>query len=109
MSTVVRQSHTRLAVRDGQRGNGLELNALAREAGVHPELVRRLVARGLLDAPSGGSFPRDAAARVARAARLRRDLGLDYAGAVLACELLDRIEQLERRLRRYEPVDGHRR
>ena len=48
-------------------------------------------------------FPRDAAARLARAARLRRDLGLNYAGAVLACELLARIDELEERLRRYEP------
>ena len=44
----------------------------------------------------------DAAARLARAARLRRDLGLNYAGALLACDLLDRIAELEARLRRYE-------
>jgi MerR HTH family regulatory protein len=75
----------------------IEVRVLAREAGVHPELVRRFVALGLLE-----PYPRDAAARIARAARLRRDLGLNYAGAVLACELLARIEELERRLRRYE-------
>lgn len=75
----------------------VELRVLAREAGVHPDLVRRFVALGLLD-----PYPRDAAARIARAARLRRDLGLNWAGAVLACELLDRIDELERRLRRYE-------
>jgi hypothetical protein len=34
--------------------------------------------------------------------RLRRDLGLNYAGAVLACELLARIEELEERLGRFE-------
>ena len=75
----------------------IEVRVLAREAGVHPELVRRFVALGLLE-----PYPRDAAARIARAARLRRDLGLNYAGAVLACELLTRIDELERRLRRYE-------
>jgi hypothetical protein len=48
-------------------------------------------------------FPRDAAARLARAARLRRDLALSYAGAVLASELLARIDELEERLSRYEP------
>jgi hypothetical protein len=31
---------------------------------------------------------------------LRRDLGLNSAGAVLACELLDRIIELERRAAR---------
>jgi hypothetical protein len=76
----------------------IEVRVLAREAGVHPDLVRRFVALGLLEAN-----PRDAAARIARAARLRRDLGLNYAGAVLACELLARIDELERRLSRYEP------
>jgi hypothetical protein len=87
-------------------GDLVEIEVLAHEAGLHPGLVRRFVRLGLLE-PAGGSadsplFPRDAAARLARAARLRRDLGVGYAGAVLACELLARIDELERRLRRYE-------
>jgi hypothetical protein len=85
----------------------IEIDVLAREAGLHPELVRRFVRLGLLE-PVGGSareplFPRDAPARLARASRLRRDLGLSYAGAVLATQLLARIDDLEERLRRYEP------
>jgi hypothetical protein len=83
------------------------LDALARDAGMHPELVRRLIALGLLERAGGTVaaplYARGAAARLARAARLRRDLGLSYAGAVLACELLERIDELEARLRRYEP------
>lgn len=83
------------------------LEALAREAGLHPDLVRRLIALGALE-PAGGTtlaplFPRDAAARLARVARLRRDLGLNYAGALLACELLARIEVLEDLVARAEP------
>jgi hypothetical protein len=85
----------------------LELDLLARDAGVHPELVRRLVALGLLEAAS--PLPRDAAARVARALRLRRDLGLNYAGALLAGQLLDRIDVLEWRLRNLESPDRLRR
>ena len=80
----------------------VELRVLAREAGVGGSAAGRFVALGLLE-PIGGSagrprFPRNAAARLASAARLRRDLGLNYAGAVLASELLVRIEELERRL-----------
>jgi hypothetical protein len=80
----------------------VELAVLAREAGVGRSAAGRFVALGLLE-PIGGSagrplFPRNAAARLASAARLRRDLGLNYAGAVLASELLVRIEELERRL-----------
>jgi hypothetical protein len=69
-------------------------NALARRAGLHPETVRRLVALGAVD--PGAS---DAAAKLARITRLRRDLGLNYAGAILACELLARIDELEARLK----------
>jgi hypothetical protein len=80
------------------------LDELAREAGVHPELVRRLVAMGVLDpgSPDPELWPRATAARLARAIRLRRDLGLNYAGALLAAELLDRIDELERRTGRDE-------
>jgi hypothetical protein len=85
----------------------VELEVLAREAGLHPDLVRRLVALGLLEPRAGTRaaplFPRDAAARLARAARLRRDLSLNYAGAILACDLLARIDELQARLARYEP------
>jgi hypothetical protein len=74
--------------------------------------VRRLVALGVFDPLDGPTRDRnllraEAAARIARAVRLRRDLGLNYAGALLACSLLERIEQLELRLRRYESAAGH--
>jgi hypothetical protein len=72
------------------------IERLAREAGMHPETVRRLVRLGLVEPP----YSRDAAARLARAVRLRRDLGLSYASAVFACELLTRIDELEERLAR---------
>jgi hypothetical protein len=69
------------------------VEVLAQDAGLHPDLVRRLIRLGAveLDAP-------DAAARLARTVRLRRDLGLNYAGAILACDLLARIDELETRL-----------
>lgn len=80
------------------------IEVLAREAGLHPDLLQRLIALGALE-PGGGTraaplFRRDAAAHLARIARLRRDLGLNYAGAMLACDLLARIEELENLLAR---------
>jgi hypothetical protein len=85
----------------------LGADAVGRQSGLHPEVVVRLVRLGVVDAAGGTAraplFTRDAPSRLARAARLRRDLGLGYGGALLACELLDRIEALEERLRRYEP------
>jgi hypothetical protein len=73
------------------------VTTLGRAAGVHPDLVRRFVALGLLEPGEP-----HAAERLARAARLRHDLGLGYGGAILATRLLDRIDELEARLRRYE-------
>jgi chaperone modulatory protein CbpM len=84
------------------------VETLARDAGVHPDIVRRFAQLGLLEAQGGTSAaplfrPQDALL-IARAMRLRRDLGVNYAGAVLATELLARIEDLEQRLRAGTPT-----
>jgi hypothetical protein len=75
------------------------LTVVARQAGVRITLARRYVGFGLFDACAGTSdaplFEPTCAARLAKAERLRRDLDLNYAGAVLVCELLDRIAELE--------------
>ena len=87
---------------DVAREEAVELTVLARQAGVKLVHVRRYLEFGLFEPrqPAAAEAPRfdpSSAARVARAERLRRDLGLNYAGAVLVCELLDRISELERR------------
>ena len=83
------------------REEPVELTVIARRAGVRIALVRRYLEFGLFEAhPEPAESPRyhpSGAARVARAERMRRDLGLNYAGAVLVCELLDRIRELEAR------------
>jgi hypothetical protein len=68
----------------------IDATALARRSGLHPDLVRRLIALDAVD-----PLDWDAAARLARMMRLRRDLGLNVAGAALVCDLLVRIEELE--------------
>jgi DNA-binding transcriptional MerR regulator len=77
----------------------VELTVVARRAGVRIATVRRYLEFGLIEAhPEPADAPRYdplSAARVARAERLRCDLGLNVAGAVLVCELLDRIRELE--------------
>ena len=102
MTTANRVMLVPVAVRP--RTIGIE--EVARESGLHPDVVRRFVRIGLIE-PAGGTpqsprFALDAPAMLARAARLRHDLGLCYAGAVLASQLLDRIGRLEAQLRNQE-------
>ena len=81
----------------------LDLAAFSRAAGVHPELVRRLVALGILEPqrdPSGALwFGRDQLLALARAQRLRAGLGLNYSALGIVVDLLDRVAELERELR----------
>ncbi|WP_369188823.1 chaperone modulator CbpM [Streptomyces sp. R08] len=81
----------------------LTLDAVARRSGLHPDLVRRFVALGLVDAErdAGGRLVFDLAAPavVARIQRLRTGLCLNYASIGLVLDLLDRISLLEAALR----------
>jgi chaperone modulatory protein CbpM len=85
------------------RPSRLRLDSFARSAGLHPDLVRRLVALGLLRAtrdPAGELwFSPAELVTVARIQRLRAALSLNYAAVGLVLDLLDRIDALERALR----------
>ena len=86
------------------RRPGIPLDDLATRCGLHPDLVRRLVALGLLacqqDARGDLWFEPSALVTVARIQRLRTGLGLNYAAIGLVLDLLDRIEELESASRR---------
>jgi DNA-binding transcriptional MerR regulator len=82
----------------------MQLDAFAARCGLHPDMVRRLVALGLLgchrDAAGQLWFPASALATVGRIQRLRTGLGLNYAAIGLVLDLLDRIDDLESASRR---------
>lgn len=84
--------------------HSLTLEEVAARCSLHPLLVERFVAIGLITPLEGESkrFAPEVTLRLQRALRLRYDLGLSYNGAALVLELLDRIEGLERRLEQYE-------
>jgi pimeloyl-ACP methyl ester carboxylesterase len=77
----------------------MDLDSFARLARLHPDLVRRLVALGLIDAtrdPAGElRFMPAQLAAVARIQRLRAAFCLNYAAIGLVVDLLDRITELE--------------
>ena len=81
----------------------LDLETFARAAAVHPDLIRRLVALGLVDADRdtvGELWFSPAQLRVvARIQRLRAGFALNYAAIGLVTDLLDRIAVLEAALR----------
>jgi chaperone modulatory protein CbpM len=76
---------------------------LARTANVHPDLIPRFVALGLLSATADAegrlSFTPDAPVRLARVQRLRVGLSLNYSAIAVVLDLLARIDDLERQLR----------
>lgn len=81
----------------------LYLDGFAGRCGLHPDLVVRFVALGLLrssrDAAGQLWFDPGQLATVARIERLRAGLALNYAALGLVLELLDRIDTLETDLR----------
>jgi chaperone modulatory protein CbpM len=88
----------------------LSLDAFAAAAGVHPDLVRRLVTLGVIEAsrdPAGELwFAPGQVAAMARIQRLRTGFALNYAALGLVNDLLDRIAALEGALRRAGPPGG---
>jgi chaperone modulatory protein CbpM len=90
----------------------LSLDNYARLTGVHPDLVRRLTALGLLemtrDADGGLWFEPSQIAAMAKIQRLHRELNLSYASLGLIIDLLDRIAQLERLQRQLRARGGDR-
>ena len=78
------------------------LRQLCDVCAVRAEYIIELVNEGFIE-PSGVEkshwcFSGVSIRRVQRAKRLQRDLGVNLAGAALALELLDEIEQLRARL-----------
>ena len=88
----------------------LSLDSYAQVTGVHPELVRRLVALGLLevtrDAQGRLWFDPSQVREMARIQRLRMSLNLGYSAIGLVVELLDRIAELEKTQRRMSRRGG---
>ncbi|MGA6160952.1 chaperone modulator CbpM [Stenotrophomonas sp. NPDC087984] len=82
----------------------LSLETVASRTGLHPDLVARFVALGLVDAERDAAgrlvFAPGAPAALGRVERLHTGLCLNYASIGLVLDLLDRIDRLEDALRR---------
>jgi len=82
----------------------LSVDTVSVRTGLHPQMVRRFAALGLVEATADSAgrlwFPPDTVARIARIRRLRAGLSLNYSAIGLVLDLLDRITVLETQVRR---------
>ena len=82
----------------------LTFEMVADIVGARQSLVVRLAQQGLIDTvddESGEQFlPRRAVIRLRRMQRLRRDLGVNFAGAAVILDLVNRLNEMNRELAR---------
>jgi chaperone modulatory protein CbpM len=102
MSTLIREMIVVLKSRDL-----LTLEALARRADMHPDLVERYVELGLIHPCEGEGpslvFEPSTVLRLGAVNRLRQSLGINMAGIAVVLDLIDQICALQdenHRLRR---------
>jgi len=80
----------------------LTFDVVAETVGARRTLIVRLVQQGLIETLDGPTdeplVPRRAVIQLRRMQRLRRDLGVNFAGAAIILDLVGRIEQLNREL-----------
>ena len=80
----------------------LSCAVVAETIGARRSLVVRLAQRGLIETIESGEdeplVPRRVVVQLRRMQRLRRDLGVNFAGAAVILDLVARIEQLSREL-----------
>lgn len=67
------------------------------------ELAREGIVEPIGSGPDSWRFRGVSLYRVRRAQRLKNDLGVNMPGIALALDLLDEVERLRARLRRFEP------
>lgn len=85
----------------------LSSDELAAAAGISPATLARLIRLGVVEPPApvvtergltALLFPAAAAARLRRIRRLHADLGVNFTGAAIIVDLLERLERLEAEL-----------
>jgi chaperone modulatory protein CbpM len=80
----------------------LTFDVVAETVGARRSLVVRLAQQGLIETVESGAgeprLPRRVVVQLRRMQRLRRDLGVNFTGAAIILDLVQRIEQLNREL-----------
>lgn len=118
MKRTAKENRTRADSKTGKAGtlvlwrtqqSLLPIEELARAAGLHIRLVEQLVEYGVVE-PAPGSdspilFPVSAIDRLRCAGRLRRELGVNLAGAAVIVEMRERLRSMRAELERFRRVE----
>ncbi|HTU02515.1 MAG TPA: chaperone modulator CbpM [Candidatus Sulfotelmatobacter sp.] len=107
--TTPSRTPLRISVVESSTGAQIYLSSdeLAAAAGISPAALARFIRLGVVDPPvpmvserglTLPLFPAAAAARLRRIGRLHRDLGVNFTGAAIIADLLERLERLEAEL-----------
>jgi chaperone modulatory protein CbpM len=87
---------------DFEMDEPLTLEIIAASCGTKPSLVARLAYQGIIETLESEAgeprIPRRAVVQLRRMQRLRRDLGVNFAGAAVILDLVQRLEELNREL-----------
>jgi hypothetical protein len=96
LHTAVSGARSRVQVR-------LTREELAAACGITPGRLARLIRLGLVEpaAPGPAEFTAATALRLRRMLRLHADLGVNWVGASIILDLLDRLDRLESELARH--------
>jgi hypothetical protein len=91
-----------LRITDFEMEDPLTLQMLAEATGARPTLITSLVRLGLLETLGGSKaeplVPQRTIVRLRRMQRLRRDLGVNFTGAAIILDLVERVEEMKREL-----------
>lgn len=84
-------------------GSLLTVDELSRLANVHPDMIQCFLDWGLVEPERTKPeilFRDSVVPRIRRILRLRKELGINWAGIAVVLDLLDRIDALEREVER---------
>lgn len=100
-----------IRVADFELDELIRIETMAETTGASVALITKLVRSGLLEAVSEGDgepilLPRREILRLRKMQRLRRDLGVNFAGANIILDLVERLESLNRTLAEMRRISG---
>jgi chaperone modulatory protein CbpM len=97
---------------DFEMDEPLALEIVAASCDTKRSVIERLVYHGLIETLESEAgeprLPRRAVMQLHRMQRLRRDLGVNFAGAAVILDLVGRLEQLNRELVQIQERSEHR-